>query len=183
MQDMRWRNTVQKYGIVGQALHWLVVLAIIATYFIAEAAEDDEFGGLTGLHRSIGITILALAILRLLWRLADRAPAWPSTMTSRERVIARTTHAVLYALLFALPLTGWLRSTAAGDAVSFFGLLELPPLSAGAGEETLEEMHELLFNVLVAFAVLHAAAALKHHFWNHDGVLRSMLPGHAAPPR
>ena len=75
---MQWRNTPARYGIIGQALHWLVVLGIIASYFIAEAAEDEEAGGLLGLHRSVGITILALAALRLLWRFADRAPPWPA---------------------------------------------------------------------------------------------------------
>jgi cytochrome b561 len=176
---MQWRNTAQKYGIVGQALHWVVVLGIIASYFIAEAAEDEEAGGLMGLHRSVGITILALAALRLLWRLADRTPPWPAGMAAHERVIARVVHALFYALLFALPLTGWMISSAEGDPVRWFGLVELPTLSVGASEDTLEELHEVLFNVLFALAVLHALAALKHHFWDRDPVLRSMLPGRA----
>lgn len=176
---MAWRNTAQKYGIIGQALHWLVVLGIIASYFIAEAAENEEAGGLMELHRSVGITILTLAALRLLWRLVDRAPPWPAGMATHERLIARTVHAVFYLLLFALPVTGWMISSAEGDPVHWFGLVELPGLSVGASEDTLEELHEVLFNVLVALAALHALAALKHHFWDRDRVLRSMLPGRA----
>jgi cytochrome b561 len=174
---MGWLNTPRAYGRAGQVLHWLVVAGIAASYFLAEAAEDDERGDLMGLHRSIGIAILALAALRVLWRLVDRAPAWPASMARWERVGARAAHALLYALLFALPLTGWLVSSAEGDAVTFFGWFELPPLSVGVDEDLLEDAHEALFNALVAIAALHAAAALKHHFWDRDGVLRSMLPG------
>jgi cytochrome b561 len=166
---------------VGQALHWLVVLGLIASYFLAEAAEDQE--GLMGLHRSVGLAILALAVLRLLWRLIDRTPPWPATMAGYERAIARLTHVAFYLLLFALPLTGWLLSSAEGDAVRFFDLFDLPPLSVGAtGEDALEDVHEALFNVLLALAVLHVVGALKHHFWNRDHVLRSMLPGRSPPP-
>lgn len=177
---MQWRNGADRYGIIGQALHWLVVLGIIANYFIAEAAEDEDAGGLMGLHRSVGITILALAVLRLLWRLVDRAPAWPAGMAAYERAIARAVHAAFYLLLFALPLTGWMMSSAEGDAVAWFGLVELPELPVRASEDALEDLHETLFNLLFALAVLHALAALKHHVWDRDHVLRSMLPRRAA---
>lgn len=177
---MSWRNTVDRYGVIGQSLHWLVVAGIIASYFLAEAAEDQERGDLMGLHRSIGITILALAILRVLWRLVDRAPHWPDTMARWERAAARAVHALFYALLFALPLTGWMISTTEGDAVTFFGWFELPPLRVAADEDALEDLHESLFNALVALAALHAAAALKHHFWDRDRVLRGMMPGRRA---
>ncbi len=180
---MQWRNTAEKYGIVGQALHWLIVIGIIASYLSAEAAEDDEAAGLMGLHGSIGITILVFAILRLGWRLVDRPPPWPATMAGYERMIARATHLTFYALLFAVPITGWLLSSAEGDAVRYFDLFELPPLSSRVAEETFEELHETVFNVLLAFTVLHVAGALKHHFWNRDHVLRSMLPGRAGPFR
>jgi cytochrome b561 len=174
---MQWRNTAEKYGIVAQTLHWLIVIGLVASYFIAEAAEDKEIGSLIALHRSIGITILILAILRMLWRLVDRPPPWPATMGRCEHVIARATHLTFYALLFALPITGWLFSSAEGDPVRYFGLFELPALTARADAETFKELHETLFNVLLLFAALHVAGALKHHFWNRDHVLRSMLPG------
>ena len=172
---MRLRSSAERFGTIAQAMHWIVVLGIIATWIVAEAAEDEERGDLMGLHRSIGITIFALAALRVAWRLVDRRPDWPSTMPAWERRLARFTHALLYALLFAIPLTGWLLSSAEGDPVTWFGLFGLPPVKVG-GDDALEELHEVLFNVLVGAAAVHALAALKHHVMNRDGVLRSMLP-------
>jgi cytochrome b561 len=173
---MGWRNTPRRYGWLGQGMHWLVVAGIIALYFTAEAAEGDG-DGMMALHNSLGIAILALAALRLVWRLADRPPALPDTMARWQRTAARAAHALLYALLFALPVSGWLLSSAEGDPVLFFGWFELPPLPGAADADMMEEVHEVLFNVLLAVAILHAAAALKHHFWDRDDVLRSMLPG------
>ena len=173
---MQWRNAADRYGIIGQALHWVIVAGLIASYFLAEAGEDDGVGGPMGLHRSVGITILALAILRLYWRLMDRRPPWPASMPVHERAIARATHLIFYVLLFAVPITGWMISSVEGDPVLLFGALELPPIPAGADEDTLEDLHEALFNVLLGFAGLHVVGALKHHFWNRDDVLRSMLP-------
>jgi cytochrome b561 len=96
-------------------------------------------------------------------------PAW-------QRVLARSTHAIFYVLLFALPVTGWMISSAEGDPIRIFGLFELLPIGAVTNEDTLEDLHETLFNVLLAFAALHVLGALKHHFWDRDHVLRSMLP-------
>jgi cytochrome b561 len=174
---MQWHNTDKAYGTVAQALHWLIVIGLIASYFLAEAAEDDEATALMDVHRSVGITILVLAVLRVAWRLSDRRPLWPPNMAGYERLIARATHWTFYVLLFALPITGWMLSSAEGDPVRFFGWFELPPLGSLAGEETLEELHETLFNVLLALGVLHIVGALKHHLWNRDDVLRSMVPG------
>ena len=173
---MKLRNTDKSYGTVAQTMHWLIVIGLIASYFLAEASEDDEASALMSVHRSVGITILVLAMLRIVWRLADRRPLWPATMAGYERLIARATHWTFYALLFALPITGWMLSSTEGDPVRFVGLFELPRLLSPAGEDMLEELHETLFNVLLALAVLHIVGALKHHLWNRDDVLRSMLP-------
>jgi cytochrome b561 len=181
---MQWRNTASRYGYVATALHWVIVAGIAAQYFLAEAAEDREGApasalSAASLHNSIGVTILALAILRVLWRALELPPALPETMKSYQRVVARTTHVAFYVLLFALPLTGWLLATAAQQPISFFGLFDLPQLPIEDGtlrKQQLEEVHEVLFNVLLGLAVLHVAAALKHHFFDRDNVLRSMLP-------
>ena len=173
---MRLGSSAARFGVLAQALHWIVVVGIIASWIVAEAAEDEERGGLLGLHRSIGLTIFALAVVRVGWRFFDPRPAWPAGMAGWERSLARLTHALLYVLLFAIPLTGWLLSSAEGDPVSWFGLFELRPVSVAADDDVLEDLHEVLFNVLVATAALHTLAALKHHFVNRDGVLRSMLP-------
>ena len=180
---MQWRNTSSQYGSVATSLHWIIVAAIIAQYFLAEAAEEQGDGlpsvfSAAGIHTSLGIAVLALAVLRILWRVVETPPATPVTMKRYEIVLARIVHIAFYALLFAIPLSGWALATAEHQPLSFFGLFEVPQLLAGGalGEEQLEEVHEILFNVLFGLALLHVAAALKHHFFDHDGVLRSMLP-------
>jgi cytochrome b561 len=182
---MQWRNTADRYGFVAQALHWLVVIGIIAQYFLAEAAEESEGGavapfGPAGIHAALGMTILALASLRLVWRLIELPPARPAAMKSYEVAVARVAHFAFYVLLFAIPLSGWALVATSGQTVSVFGWFDLPQLpwiEGGAlNKDQLEELHEVMFNLLVGLAVLHIAAALKHHFVDRDGVLRSMLP-------
>jgi cytochrome b561 len=179
---MQWSNTISRYGHVAKALHWLIVAGIIAQYFLAEAAEDRDHGpttpfGAAGLHNAIGITILALAVVRVLWRLIEQPPPLPQTMKTYERVLARAAHLAFYVLLFALPLTGWALAVFDWQSISVFGLFELPQLRVPAlTEHQLEEVHETLFNILVGLAALHVVAALKHHFFDRDNVLRSMLP-------
>jgi cytochrome b561 len=128
-------------------------------------------------HKSFGITILALAAVRLAWRWIDRPPP-PPPMPRWQEIAARLNHWALYALLFALPLTGWLMSSAANRPVSWFGLAQLPDFVApDAGlKEVFEEAHELLVNVLFVLVALHVAATLKHQFVDRDGLLSRMLP-------
>jgi cytochrome b561 len=129
-----------------------------------------------GLHISLGLAIFGLAAIRLVWRLVDARPPLPTTMKGYEVVAARVVHAAFYALLFALPLSGWVLSSLEGQAVTFFGLFNAPALDIGANEDLVEEVHEVLFNVMVGLALVHAAAALKHRFIDRDGVLGSMMP-------
>ena len=190
---MQIRNTATRYGFVAQSLHWVIAIGIVAQYFLAEAAEDSEGAavepfGATGIHAALGITILALAVLRLAWRFVELPPERPSAMKPYETVLARTAHVAFYVLLFAVPLSGWALTTASGQDLSFFGWFDLPqfrpvtqvPLPWIEGgmltKDQLEELHEVLFNVLVGLAVLHIVAALKHHFIDRDNVLRSILP-------
>jgi cytochrome b561 len=119
-----------------------------------------------------------LATLRLLWRLKNAPPALPSGMSRIEQIAARCTHLAFYLLLFAMPLTGWMMSSAKNYSVSWFGLFTWPDL-IGKNEtafELLKTTHDTLSDVLFAIAVLHILAALKHHFWNRDDVLVRMLP-------
>ena len=173
---MQWRNTLSRYGLIASLLHWIIVAGVIAQYFLAEAGEEYEgAGGPMGLHTSIGIGILFLAMLRLAWRMLDLQPARPATMRPRDLALARLVHGAFYVLLFALPITGWMLTSAEGEVASFFGLFTLPAVPT-ADEELLEEVHEMMFNVLVALELLHAAADLKHHFIDRDGVLKGMMP-------
>jgi cytochrome b561/polyisoprenoid-binding protein YceI len=180
---MQVRNTTQRWGAVSKLLHWGVVALVIAQFVLANLADGQPLGmaklGLLARHKSVGITILALALLRLLWRAAQSAaPALPPRLPRAQRWLAQGTHGLLYGLLLAMPLSGWLMSSAKNYPVSWFGLLQLPDLLA-PGEAlyaAMHEAHEIMAVVLAGTAALHLLGALKHHFVDRDDVLRRMLP-------
>jgi cytochrome b561 len=179
---MSFRNTTRSWGSLSKALHWIIVLLIINQWVIAERA-DALPNGLAKLqvlawHKSFGITILMLAAIRLVWRLMNPTPDLTAETKPWERVLAKLSHLLLYALIFAMPLTGWMMSSARNFPVSWFKLFQLPDLVA-PGEQTFHQMndlHHLLFKVLVGVALLHIAGALKHHFYDKNDVLKRMLP-------
>jgi len=171
-----------RYTAVAQLLHW-VIAGLIATQFaLAWTADDLPLGmhklALLARHKSFGMTVLMLAVLRVIWRLAHPPPALPGDMTSIERVLAKTTHTAFYVLLFVMPITGWLMSSAKNYSVSWFHLFTWPNLLAPneTAFKYLKSTHDYLSDVLLAVVVLHILAALKHHFWNKDDVLKRMLP-------
>jgi len=151
---MKLLNTRSSYGLVSLALHWMIVLGIIGEWALAESDN------LT-LHQSIGLTILALAVVRLAWRAANPKPAWPADMKPYEINLARVVHVAFYVLLFAIPLSGWALASAEDEPLRFFGWFDLPRMVVGS-EDTLEEVHETLFNILLALAALHVLGAFKH---------------------
>ena len=178
---MNFRNTTQAWGWLSKSLHWLIVLLIITQWLIAERA--DELKGpakiaALGWHKSFGITILALALIRLVWRFANPVPSLADVTQRWERMLASIAHVLLYGLLFAIPLTGWMMSSARNFPVSWFQMLQLPDLVKPdkATYEFMHEAHEGLFGALVVLAVLHVAGALKHHFIDRNDVLKRMLP-------
>lgn len=178
------RNTDQRYGYIAQILHWAIVALLIVQVTLAKIAEGLPLGleklATLARHKSVGITILGLAVLRLAWRLFNRPPPLPP-MPRWQASAARLNHWALYALLFAMPVTGWLMSSASNYPVSWFGLAQLPDLVAPdpALKERLETVHEALARVLIALALLHVAAALKHQFVDRNGLLHRMLPWRA----
>ena len=178
---MTVRNSSARYGSVAQTFHWLVVGLLIVQYTLAEIAHDLPLGpdkvGTLARHKSVGITILMLAVLRLTWRFFDPPPPLPP-IPRWQLLASRVSHAALYLLLFAMPLTGWMMSSASNYPVSWFGIFQLPDLVAPDHDlkETLHEVHETLFNVLATIAALHVAAALKHQFLDKNGLLFRMLP-------
>jgi len=172
---------VQRYGWVAMILHWAVACMIVAQYFIAEAAEELPRGiaqiEMYALHKSMGITVLLLALVRMGWRFIVPPPP-PVVMAPWQAGASRMAHWGLYLLLLAMPLSGWLYSSAEAFSVSWWGLVQLPDL-VGPSEELadlLHEVHEYGFLALVGLAGLHIAAALKHQFIDRDGALMRMLP-------
>jgi len=179
---MTLRNTPRRWGAIAQLLHWLIVLFIVAQFTLATLFEQLPAGAkkltLLSRHKSIGITILMLALVRLAWRWSNPTPTLPDTLKPYERTLARLTHALLYVLLFAVPLSGWLMSSARGFPVSWFGFLQLPDLvpKNKVLYEALLTTHGILAWTLGIVATVHLVAALKHHFVLKDDVLRRMLP-------
>ena len=156
---------------------------IILQFVLAQSAEYAQHSGsrvaqlgLLANHKSVGMTILALAVLRLGWRLAVRPPRLPAHMPGWQVTVSHLTHWLLYGFLFALPLTGWLMSSAASYSVSWFGLFTWPDLVApDTGlRDSMKFIHDLLGKGLFVITVLHILAACKHHFLDRDDVLRRM---------
>lgn len=176
------KNDRSRYGAVAQAFHWIIVALVIIQFVLAIQAHDLPQGVaklvVLARHKSVGITILALAVLRLLWRLFNPVPPYPATMPRWQQLAARTSHFLLYALLLVIPVLGWLMSSARNFPVSWFGIVTLPDLIRPSEKafHFLHEAHEALAKTLFVLALIHAAAALKHHFIDKDDVLRRMLP-------
>ena len=171
-----------RYSATAQLLHWIIAALIVVQFSLAWTADDLPLGArklaLLAWHKSFGMTILMLALARLLWRLVHEPPPLPAGMSKLERGLARISHAALYTLIFIMPLTGWMMSSAKNYSVSWFGLFTWPNL-IGRNEsafQILRSTHDALSVCLLSIAVLHLLAALKHHFWNHDDVLVRMLP-------
>jgi cytochrome b561 len=171
-----------RYNGVAIALHWLVAGAIFTTFplglYMADLPLSPRKLELVSYHKWIGVTVLALMCLRLAWRLTQRPPPLP-TMPVWQRRAAVGVHWALYALLLAIPVSGWLYSSAAGVPTVYLGLWQLPDLVAKdqALAEALKLVHKSLNFALLALLVVHIAAAVKHHFVDRDGLLARMLPG------
>lgn len=180
---MSWKNSTERWGPVSQLLHWLIVLLVLVLAIVGltmgELPKTPSNFWVYTLHKSVGITVLALVLVRIAWRLHAGTPRpVPGTPTWQAR-IASLTHLLLYALLLAMPLSGWLYDSASGlRPFRWFGLVEMPKLSApNEGLSALSnDVHEVLFWVLVALVALHAAAAFHHHLFRHDATLTRMLP-------
>lgn len=179
---MTLKNTRERWGGVSVTLHWLVVALILTQATIGltmvDMANNPTKIRVYALHKSIGLTVLALVALRVLWRLYAGAPAPVAGTPTWQHHIASLTHWLLYALLFAVPLSGWVLNSAAGFPLQWFGLFNLPALTGKdhALHEIAERLHEQLFWALIAVALLHAAAAFYHHLFQRDATLARMLP-------
>lgn len=180
---MTLKNTTEHWGGVSQTFHWLIVLLILVIATVGLTMGDlpktPKYFWVYTLHKSLGLTVLTLAVLRLAWRLYAGAPQpVPGTPTWQER-IASVTHWLLYALIFAMPLSGWLYDSSSGlRPFRWFGLFDVPKLSPPnkSLSELSHDTHETLFLVLVVLVVLHASAAVYHHVFQNDATLARMLP-------
>lgn len=170
------------YTLTAIRLHWLVFLLIFAAFslglYMADLPLSPDKLILYNYHKWMGITVLLLAVLRLLWRLTHRPPELPGAMAGWERFAAHAMHFLLYVMIFAVPLTGWLMSSAKGFQTVWFGVLPLPDLIGKDKElgKQLAALHEFVNYTMLALVVVHVAAALKHHFIVKDDILTRMIP-------
>ena len=180
-------NQEPRYTTVAIALHWVLALAILTAFGVGVYLDDLPFSPsklkLINWHKWAGVTILALSVLRLAWRLTHRPPAPPVqvslSMPGWQMLAYHATHHLMYALFFIVPLAGWAYSSAKGFPIVWFGVLPLPDL-VGKDEALaalLKEVHALAAFALMGLVALHVAAALKHHLIDRDGLLDRMRPG------
>lgn len=177
-----WRNTPERYGAVAQLLHWVIVALVITQFVLGFSAQGLPIGierfVLLVRHKSIGMTILVLVLVRLAWRAYSPAPPLPAGMSAPQRLAAHMSHALLYGLLLVLPVVGWITSSASHLTVTWFGLFAFPNLVGPDLKlaKLAKTVHATLAWTLLIVASLHALAALWHHFKRRDTVLRRMLP-------
>jgi cytochrome b561 len=171
-----------RYSTVAIWLHWLIAAFLAANIFLGffhDAWGKSGSAWLMFFHKSLGISVLALTLFRLAWRLGNRPPPFDSSLKRWEANLARSVHYAFYVLLLALPLTGWMFSSSWGRPSPFFGLFEMPPLpvaNSGGARAAFGNLHEILGFLAIALIVLHVAGALKHYFEGHRQVLGRMAP-------
>lgn len=171
-----------RYTRTALSLHWLIALLIFAAFPLGIYMHDLPLSPfklkLYSYHKWIGVSIFLLMAFRLYWRMTHRPPALPGSMPRWERIAAESVHHLLYALLFLIPLSGWLMSSAKGFQTVWFGVLPLPDLVGKdkALGDLLQQVHELLNFTLFGVLGGHIGAALKHHFIERDDILARMIP-------
>lgn len=177
------RNTTQRWGSGAQLLHWLMALGIATSMvlgwvmvYLPNSALKFE---LYALHKSLGITLLALVLLRLVWRWVNVTPPLPTDLPRHERVLAKGTHRLLYALMLLMPLSGYTINSAANFPLNVFGWVQIPNLTPESStlQAIASNLHLGFFWGFVILLLMHIGGALRHHFILRDNTLRRMLPG------
>ncbi|MCP5397342.1 MAG: cytochrome b [Sphingomonadaceae bacterium] len=176
-------NGQARYSTVAMILHWVIAIAVIVNWRLAENYEHategaDKFFWMSQ-HKALGITILVLTLLRLVWRFVKRPPDLAAHLAGWEKALAKVIHVIFYALLIGLPIGGWLASSYAGYPVDMWGLFELGSLPVGKDEamsEAIGDAHGTVGKIMLILIVVHVLGALKHTFIDKDGNLFRMLP-------
>jgi cytochrome b561 len=179
---MKIRNTLQNYGLIPSLLHWIMAVLIIGLLILGLYMTGLSISlqklKLYGWHKEFGILVLMLALMRVLWRLADISPLLPDYMPRSQKIAARVVHYLLYLFMFAMPITGWLVTSAAGVPVSFFGLFVLPNLiSANESYRVLfANIHTWIAYGLMGLIGLHIVATIHHYIFHKHNLIRRIWP-------
>lgn len=175
-------NAARRYSLVAMIFHWVIAIAVIVNWRIAEAAEYaqmPEKAEIFANHKALGILILFLTLGRLLWRWTHPVPPLPSDLAKWEATLARAVHILFYVLLIGLPLGGWLANSLAGREIDMFGFLTIPPLPLGDNSDLAKSifgLHATGGSVFIYLIALHILGALKHTFFDRNGGIFRMLP-------
>lgn len=171
-----------RYTPAAISLHWMIALLIFAAFplgiYMHELPLSPTKLKLYSYHKWIGVTVFLLAVIRVWWRATHMPPALPESMAGWEKFAAHATHYALYVLIFIIPVSGWLMSSAKGFQTVWFGVLPLPDLLDKNKElgDLLLQVHKLLNFLLFGLVLGHVGASLKHHFIERDDILARMLP-------
>ena len=172
---------VREYSRGSKILHWvigIIVLMMLSMSFFLDDVPDQYQSSAYMIHKSIGLTILMLMVIRLFWIVHFGKPALPRTVSLWERVLSRVVQYSLYVLLFAMPLCGWIMSVAGNRVPVFFGLFQVPlygiPVNK-ALSKLMSQSHETIAWMLIGLITLHVTGALKHYLINKDNVMSRML--------
>jgi cytochrome b561 len=175
------KNTRNQYGNVSKFLHWgiflLVSLMLLCGFFMEDLPESIQ-PTVYMCHKSTGILILGLMVLRLIWRSMNISPVLPTAMPSIQKFAAYAVHGLLYIILIAMPLDGWIMSTASGKIPAFYGLITIPFPGIELNKalaHNLNDLHSIFAYILLFLIVVHVAAALKHHIIDKDDILKRMM--------
>ncbi|MGO4328165.1 cytochrome b [Cupriavidus sp. 2TAF22] len=173
------RTTIQGFSAPSRILHWLMAALILAMLFIGigmVATVSGRYALLLSIHKPLGVAILVLAAVRLVNLLINPPPPLPAALSPLQRLAARASHAMLYVLMFAIPLIGWGMLSAGGYPIALYGQAQLPPIlpHSAALYATLRNAHTMLAFLLFATVLVHFAAALYHGLIRRDGVLEGM---------
>ncbi|MBK8285653.1 MAG: cytochrome b [Ahniella sp.] len=174
-------SEVRGYSLYARMQHVLMALVVLGTLglgaFMADIEPLSRRFQAFGWHKSLGLLVLALWIVRVLWRLRARVPALPTAMPGWQQRAAQVSHVLLYGLMLVVPVSGWLYHSSTNLPLRWFGLFRVPALmDANPGlKDTLKDLHGILAWTLLALIILHIGAALKHHFLDRDDVFRRMF--------
>lgn len=182
VNSKQWRTTTSHWGWFSIGIHWLTVITVLSLFalglwMVELNLYDAWYKKAPNLHKSIGILLLVLTLLRIVWRRIEGKPEPLSSHTAREQRIAKLMHILLYTLLISVMVFGYLISTADGRGIEVFGLLSIPATLHGLDkqEDIAGVIHLWLAVILISMVVLHALAAIKHHFIDKDQTLKRML--------
>lgn len=181
---MALRNRPERFGGIAKTFHWLTLLLLIGSFTLGLSMVDMDLSPTKlkyySWHKWIGVTVFALTVLRLGWRIADPPPPPPTTMPRWQGLGARASHGALYLILLVMPLTGWVMSSALDMSVVYLGIIPIPDLVAPDRTlgDTMKVVHQTLAWLLLTVFAVHVLAALYHHLILRDDVLRRMLPWH-----